>query len=88
MNELTFIQKHKLAWRKFKTAAGFPVIIDYQYKDTDKIIGYVCFDCGYDMPVEWDINGKPLKLPLHQGLGLVPIREVISVEVIPVDERY
>lgn len=87
MNELTFIQKHKLAWNKFRTAAGFPVIIDYSYIGTDKIVGFVSFNYEYDMPVEWDLNGKPLKLPLHQGLSLVPLREVISYEVIPENER-
>ena len=51
------------------------------------IVGFVCFNYEYDMPVEWDLNGKPLKLPLHQGLSLVPLREVISYEVIPENER-
>ena len=84
---MTFIEKHKLGGRTFKSAAGYPVIIDYNCPDTDKIVGFVRFDSGYLMPIEWDINGDPLKLPLHQGLGLVPLREVISYEVIPVDER-
>jgi len=83
---MTYIQKHKLAWLKFKSAAGFPVIIDYQYKGNDKIVGSVCFG-EHNMPMEWDFDGRPLKLPLHQGLSLVPLREVISYEVIPVDER-
>ena len=86
MTELTFIQKHKLAWKKFKSAAGYPVIIDYQYTGNDKIIGIVCFG-DYDMPVEWDINGRPLKLPMHQCLDLIPLREIISYEVIPESER-
>lgn len=87
MNELTFIQKHKLAWNKFRTAAGFPVIIDYRYIGTDKIVGFVSFNFDYDMPVEWDLNGKPLKLPLHYGLDIVPLKTVVSFEGIPVEER-
>ena len=39
------------------------------------------------MPMEWDINGKPLKLPINQGLDLVPLRGVSSYEVIPIEER-
>ena len=87
---MTFIQKHKLAWRKFRSAAGYPVIVDYLCTDRDKIIGFVCFsgpNFKYDMPMEWDINGKPLKLPINQGLDLVPLRGVSSYEVIPIEER-
>jgi hypothetical protein len=83
---MTFIQKHKLACGKFKSAAGFPVVIDYQYNGIDKIVGVVYFG-QYDMPIEWDINGKPLQLPLHQGLNLVPLREVTSYEVIPKEDQ-
>jgi len=84
---MTFIQKHKSLFGKFKTSAGYPVIIDHSYTGFDKIVGFVCFRCDYNMPIEWNINGKPLILPLHQGLGLVPLKEVVSYEVIPLEER-
>ena len=88
---MTFIQKHLhycflMQSYGFKSAAGYPVLIDHEKCTDRKIVGYVCFD-SYNMPLEWDLNGKPLKLPLHQGLGLVPIRKVESYEVIPVEER-
>ena len=39
------------------------------------------------MPVEWNNDGVPLRLPLHQGLNLVPLRRIYSYEVIPVEDR-
>ena len=88
---MTFIQKHlqnamMLNEQLFKSASGHPVKIDYSKSTDNKIVGFVCFDT-YEMPVVWDVNGKPMKLPLHQGLTLIPLRRVISYEIIPVDER-
>ena len=62
---------------KFKTKAGFSVEIDYDNSTDEKITGFVFFNTPnglHKMPVEWNQDGVPLKLPINQGLNLVPIK--------------
>ena len=72
---------------KFKSSAGYPIEIDYNNCTEDTIVGAVIFDGNHMMPVEWNNDGVPLRLPLHQGLNLVPLRRIYSYEVIPVEDR-
>lgn len=88
MNKLTFIQEHIQKYKTVKTKAGFPIEIDHANCTNEKIAGFVIFPkYNYKMPIEWDINGRPLKLPLHYGLDIVPLKTVVSFEGIPVEER-
>lgn len=80
-----FIEQHKCRFGKFRSAAGYPVTIDYENTDPTKIVGTVLFPTS-TRRVEWDLTGVPLELPINQCLNLVPLREVISYETIPKSE--
>lgn len=83
----TFTQKHIANGGRFKTAAGWLAEVDAENCTDTLLVGHVICPTGHRMPLEWNVDGSPVKLPTHHSLDLVPLREVISYEVIPLDER-
>ena len=85
---MTFIQEHIRRYKTVKSKAGFPLEIDHVNCTDEKIAGFVIFPTyNYKMPIEWDSNGRPLNLPLHYGLDIVPLKAVVLFEEIPINER-
>lgn len=82
---MCFIYKHAVKRGSFRTAAGYPAHV--LNVSPDKIIsGFVLFG-NHKMDIQWDENGAPINLPDNQYLNLIPLREVTTLEPIPLEER-